>query len=294
MQSERPSPHADWTTDISTPENSATQNSATQNSEAQRPAAGRPPSRLRARLTVAGIVALIALALGLVAFLIWTQLVMPADRAAAQAVFDNPAVTVTDTPDSVVIAPSHGGSLAGLVFIPGAKVDPYAYLATLSGTVEELGLTVVITKPTLNLAFFDQRSVAAFTAVAPDVAAWFVGGHSLGGVRACMLADDPATEVSGLVLFASYCASAVDDDLSVLSISGSADGLSTPAKIRATADLLPADATFVQIDGANHAAFGAYGAQPGDGEATISPAESAQAITDAIGQFVAERFMQSE
>jgi hypothetical protein len=50
----------------------------------------------------------------------------------------------------------------------------------------------------------------------------------------------------------------------------------------------------VQIDGANHAAFGAYGVQPGDGEATISPAESAQAIEDAIGEFVAEQFMQSE
>jgi pimeloyl-ACP methyl ester carboxylesterase len=294
MPSERPSPHADWTTDISTPENSGGQTSEAQTSEAQRPAAGRPTSRLRARIAVAGFGALTALALGVVAFLIWTQLVMPADRAAAQAVFDNPAVTVTDTPDSVVIAPVEGDSVAGLVFIPGAKVDPYAYLATLSGTVEELGLTVVITKPTLNLAFFDQRSVATFTAAAPDVTAWFVGGHSLGGVRACMLADDPETEAAGLILFGSYCASAVDDDLGVLSISGSEDGLSTPAKIRDTADLLPASTTFVQIPGANHAAFGAYGAQPGDGDATIAPAASTQAITDAIGPFVAEQVTQAQ
>jgi len=234
----------------------------------------------------------VALALGIVAVLIWTQLVMPADRAAAQAVFDNPAVTVTDTDVSVVIAPAEKPSTAGLVFIPGAKVDPYAYLATLSGTVEATGMTVVITKPVLNLAFFDQRPLDTFTDTAPDVTAWLVGGHSLGGVRACMYAAD--APVAGLVLFGSYCAAAVDDDLAVLSLSGSEDGLSTPAKIQDTADLLPADTVFVEIDGANHAAFGAYGAQPGDGEATISPAESERAITDALSAFTALRFSPSE
>lgn len=282
MRSERRWPHADWTTDLST---------------SQEPRRARPASRTRARIAVAGWSALVALALGVVAFLLWAQLVMPADREAAQAVFDNPAVTVTDTPDSVVIAPTHGATMAGLVFIPGAKVDPYAYLATLSGTVEATGMTVVITKPVLNLAFFDQRPLDTFTAAAPDVATWFVGGHSLGGVRACMYAQDAQdadTPVTGLVLFGSYCAAAVDDDLAVLSISGSEDGLSTPAKIRHTADLLPADSTFVQIEGANHAAFGAYGAQSGDGIATITPAESERAITDALGRFVTERFMQAE
>ncbi|WEO76122.1 alpha/beta hydrolase [Cryobacterium sp. SO2] len=252
-------------------------------------------TRTRARIAFAGWSALTALALGIVAILVWTQLVMPADRAAAQAVLDNPAVTVTDTDVSVVIAPAEKPSIAGLVFIPGAKVDPYAYLATLSGTVEATGMTVVITKPVLNLAFFDQRPLDTFTAAAPDVTAWFVGGHSLGGVRACMYADDPAnTEVAGLVLFGSYCASAVDEELPVLSISGSEDGLSTPAKIEDTADLLPDDTTFVQVQGANHASFGAYGAQPGDGVATITPAESADAITDALSDFVALRFMQSD
>jgi len=245
---------------------------------------------LRSRIRFGGWTALTALALGIVTFLIWTQLVMPADRTEAQAVLDNPAITVTDTPDSVIIAPAHGGSIAGLVFIPGAKVDPYAYLATLSGTVEATGMTVVITKPVLNLAFFDLRPLDAFTAAVPNTTRWFVGGHSLGGVRACMLADDDPA-VAGLVLFGSYCASPVDDGLPVLSISGSEDGLSTPAKIDDTADLLPADTTFVQIDGANHAAFGAYGAQPGDGMATITAAESHQAITDALTPFVAEHVM---
>jgi len=246
----------------------------------------RRASRLRRRIRVAGWSSLVALLLGVVAFLIWTQLVMPADREAAQVVFDDPALRVTDTDSSVVIAPSGPASGVGLVFIPGAKVDPYAYLATLAGTVEQTGLTVVITKPVLNLAFFDLRPLDTFTAAAPEVTDWLVGGHSLGGVRACMFAQDRANEVAGLVLFGSYCASAIDDArLPVLSISGSQDGLSTPAKIEDTAALLPADTTFVQIDGANHASFGAYGDQPGDGVATLTPAQSEQAITDALGEF---------
>ena len=251
-----------------------------------------PRTRVRARIQFAGWSALTALALGIVTVLIWTQLVMPADRAAAQAVFDNPAVTVTDTAVSVVIAPAGKPSTTGLVFIPGAKVDPYAYLATLSGTVEATGLTVVITKPVLNLAFFDQRPLDTFTDTAPDVTAWFVGGHSLGGVRACMYAAD--AQVAGLVLFGSYCAAPVDDELPVLSISGSEDGLSTPATIEDTAGRLPVGTTFVRIEGANHASFGAYGAQPGDGEATISPAESERAITEALSAFTALRSTQPE
>jgi hypothetical protein len=287
MRSARPSPHEDWTTDIS-PHHTVEPEPAGAGG-APAAASTRPRSRLRGRIVVIGCAALVALALGGVAFLIWTQLVLPADRAAAQSVFDDRRVSVTDTPESVVIAPRQNPADAGLVFLPGAKVDPYAYLATLAGTVESTGMTVVITKPTLNLAFFDRRPLADFTRAAPEVTTWFLGGHSLGGVRACMLAADASAAgepVAGLVLFGSYCAAPVDDGLSVLSVSGSADGLSTPAKVRAAAGLLPADSTFVEIEGANHAAFGAYGAQPGDGVASITPAEAEHAITDAVSTFV--------
>ena len=56
----------------------------------------------------------------------------------------------------------------------------------------------------------------------------------------------------------------------VLSISGSNDGLSTPAKIDASRADLPDTSTFTVIDGAVHAQFGSYGVQPGDGTPTIS------------------------
>jgi dienelactone hydrolase len=148
----------------------------------------------------------------------------------------------------------------------------------LSGIAED-GTTVVITKPTLNLAIADSRPLETFTDDAPDIDGWVVGGHSLGGVKACELATDDS--VVGLLLFGSYCASDLSDSpLAVLSFVGENDGLSTPEKIADAMGNLPDTATVVEIPGANHANFGNYGAQPGDGESTANDTEVQRIITE--------------
>lgn len=243
--------------------------------------------RVRRRLLRAVAVAAVALVLVVVVFLAWAHTVMAGDREAALEVWRNDAVAVTETDVSFVLEPTSAGRAEGLVFVPGARVDPFAYARVLSGVVERSGVTVVITKPTLNLAFFDSRPLSDFTAAAPTVDEWSVGGHSLGGVKACaMAAGDDSVPVSGLVLFGSYCAEDVSDTaLDVLSVSGTEDGLSTPEDIDAGADLLPPDATFVELDGANHADFGDYGAQPGDGVSTLPRDVVRAEITDALVAF---------
>ena len=237
--------------------------------------------RIARRIRIGVIAFVVVILLVVVGVLVWANIVMQGDRDRALEVWTNDAVEVTSTEHSVVMAPTGVASETGLVFIPGAKVDPYAYLYKLSEIVERTGATIVITKPTLNLAFFDQRPLTTFTADAPGVDRWFVGGHSLGGVRACMRADDP--DVSGLVLFGSYCANDLTDSgLEVLSISGSRDGLSTPDKIADARQLLPKDAAFVEIQGLNHAGFGDYGTQPGDNTATIPSEQQRDEITNAL------------
>ncbi len=216
------------------------------------------------------------LVLVVVGTLAWTQIgVMSAEPEPLETVRENTALTVTDAEEGIVLAPADGGSEVGLVFIPGAKVDPWAYAAILQGLAED-GVTVVITRPWLNLAFFDPRGMDAFTSAAPEVDVWAVGGHSLGGVRACQLAPD----ADALVLFASYCANDLSDSrLPVLSLAGSEDGLSTPEKIADARDLLPSDAELVEIAGASHASFGDYGPQSGDGTPTISTTEMHAEVT---------------
>jgi pimeloyl-ACP methyl ester carboxylesterase len=218
----------------------------------------------------------VVLVLVVVGTLAWTQIgVMSAEPEPLETVRENTALTVTDAEEGIVLAPAAGGSEVGLVFIPGAKVDPWAYAAILQGLAED-GVTVVITRPWLNLAFFDPRGMDAFTSAAPEVDVWAVGGHSLGGVRACQLAPD----ADALVLFASYCANDLSDSrLPVLSLAGSEDGLSTPEKIADARDLLPSDAELVEIAGASHASFGDYGPQSGDGTPTISTTEMHAEVT---------------
>lgn len=246
-----------------------------------------PRTRSRGRRIATRVLLGFLAFLGLVVagFLIWASTgVMDAEAGPLSAVEDDPAVTVTDHPEAVVMAPADGDSRRGLVFIPGAKVTAEAYMSNLSGIVEEDNITVVITKPTLNLAFFDLRPLDSFTELAPGVDQWVVGGHSLGGVKACQFADDPG--VSGLVLFGSYCA----NDLSasavpVLSLGGSEDLLSTPTAIQDASNKLPLSAQFIQIDGASHARFGDYGIQSGDGTATISSEEMREILTEDLSAF---------
>jgi pimeloyl-ACP methyl ester carboxylesterase len=233
---------------------------------------------------IASVVAVILLAA--IGVIIWSQVgVMPAEAGPLAGVKDDPAIAITDDDAGIVLAPASGGSTVGLVYIPGAKVDPWAYAAKLSGVVADDHVTVVITKPWLNLAFFDLRPLSAFTGLAPDVHTWMVGGHSLGGVRACQL----ATDADALALFASYCANDLSGTaLPVLSLSGSEDGLSTPQKIADARHLLPASADMVEIPGASHSSFGDYGPQPGDGTPTISDADMTAELTAQIGRFAAE------
>jgi pimeloyl-ACP methyl ester carboxylesterase len=227
--------------------------------------------------------ALVLVALG--AFLLWTRIgVMGAEPAPWQSVLDDPGIFEERTDVGLVLRPDEDQRTdVGLVFQPGAKVEPEAYAARLSSLVTELGMTVVIADPPLHLALLDRRDLDELTADAPEIGTWLVGGHSMGGVQACRLAED----ADALVLFASYCANDLSGTaLPVLSLAGSEDGLSTPEKIAEHRDLLPQDATMVEIDGASHASFGDYGPQQGDGTASAEHAEVDAAIEQAVAQLL--------
>ena len=250
------------------------------------PAETAPPRRRLRRILawVFGVLGGLIL-IAVVGIVIWSQVgVSQAEPEPLAAVKADDRIVITDDSAGIVLAPAEGAGDVGLVFIPGGKVDAWAYAAKLSELVAEDGITVVITKPWLNLAFFDLRPLDAFTGLAPDIDTWMIGGHSLGGVRSCMLASD----ADALVLFGSYCATDLTaSGLPVLSIGGSEDGLSTPDKIADASDLLPADAELDQIEGASHSSFGDYGPQAGDGTPTISDEDMTAQLTELVGSLAA-------
>lgn len=240
------------------------------------------------RLTLG--IAVVVLGAGWLALIAWLR-PYPAVEPALAAMASDDVVTVTETATEIVLAPTGGADGTGVLFQPGALVDPRAYAAVLR-PLAEAGHTVVVPKQPLGIAFLALGTFDDARSRHADVTGWVVGGHSLGGTVAAMqadAADDARTAPSvGLLFFASYPADDLSESLTipVRSISGSQDGLSTPAKIDASRANLPADTEFVEIEGASHAQFGSYGPQAGDGTPTIDADDARAQISDAALVFV--------
>ena len=218
-------------------------------------------------LVVLGGVALAA-ALG---FVIWAETPLgPMPEAVAALETDEYVTVVQD--NVIVFRPNETTPTVGLVFYPGAHIDPVSYAPAMRALAAQ-GFLVVVAPMPLNLAVLDSDRAADVIADFPEVRRWAVGGHSLGGaMAAAFVASDPAA-ADGLVLWAAYPSSG--DDLStweglVTSVSATNDGLATRDDIVRTTPLLPAGTEFVIVDGGNHAQFGWYGEQRGDGVASIS------------------------
>ncbi len=196
------------------------------------------------------------------------------------------SVSVVSTPTAITLTPKAGAaaytSRVGLVFQPGALVDPRAYVPLLARVAAD-GHLVVIVKQPLSFGLLALGAPDGPIAEHPEVARWAVGGHSLGGVAASMYAASHSDRVSGLVLWASYPASSLADrtGLAVASISGTADGLARPATIEARRGDLPASKVFTPVAGAVHAYFGDYGEHAGDGIPTVPREQAQTAIVDA-------------
>jgi hypothetical protein len=74
----------------------------------------------------------------------------------------------------------------------------------------------------------------------------------------------------------------------VLSIYGSEDGVMNREKYEKYKENLPSILTEIIIDGGNHANFGLYGRQDGDGSAEIDAFDQIFRTADAIYEFISE------
>lgn len=230
---------------------------------------------------------IIIVVIGLGVGLLWLR-PFPASDAAVAALADDEAVTVTTTSDLITFSPREPAG-TGLIFYPGARVEPRAY-AVLMHALAARGTATFIIKLPYDIAFLAQDRATAIIAAHPKIRTWAVGGHSLGGVVACSYAAAHTDRIVGLLLYASYPASDLSTTLgntAVLSLSGTNDGLATPTKVEQDRPMLPASTRYVAINGGVHAFFGDYGAQPGDGEPTVSRAEAQAVIINTSAEFLA-------
>ena len=173
-------------------------------------------------------------------------------------------------------------SETGLIFYPGAKVEEISY-APLMKQLAANGLDCYLVTMPGNLAIFGMNK-ATDVMTAYKYKHWYIGGHSLGGAMAASYAADHADELDGLLLLAAYSTKDLSDsDLAVVSLVGSEDGVINRDKLAKYADNLPKDTTVdIQFAGGNHAYYGNYGEQDGDGKAGISREEEQATVVDAV------------
>lgn len=236
------------------------------------------------RWTLIGLVAVLLIAA--TSFVIWAETPLGPMPEAVAALESDAAVRVQTEP-WLTFSPANSSPDTGLILYPGGRVDPISY-APPARSIAAAGYLVVIPPVPLNLAVFSPDVAADVIAAHPEIARWFVGGHSLGGAMAAGFAHANPQTVSGLVLWASYPAGSSDfsrrPDFPILSIYGTEDfGLDG---IEASRALLPATTEWVVMDGGNHAQFGWYGPQPGDGTACISREEQQEDIISATVEFL--------
>jgi len=177
----------------------------------------------------------------------------------------------------------------GFIIYPGAWVDPQSYAPT-AREIAKAGYLVVIVKMADDLAILPGNYNRASDVIAayPEITQWAIGGHSLGGVCASWYVKDFSDKMKGVVLWAAYGDGSFpiqDKDVDVIVISGSKDGLATATKIDAGKPYLPANTTYVVIEGGNHTNFGYYDTSPdavqsGDNPADISRPEQQKLIVE--------------
>lgn len=170
-----------------------------------------------------------------------------------------------------------------VIFYPGGKVEALAYIPLMEHCAQEGVLAVLMPMP-FNLAVLAKDAAELIPEQFPQVQHWYMAGHSLGGSMAASFAADHDW-VEGLILLAAYSTEDVSH-IPVLSIYGSADGVLNMEKYEQYRPNLPADLTESVIEGGNHAGFGLYGTQKGDGEAAISNAEQIVRTAQEIAAFV--------
>jgi hypothetical protein len=220
------------------------------------------------------VVALVLLFVAVAGFTIWAYTPLGPSAEALAALESDAAVTVSTEP-WLTFTPTEAAESVGFILYPGGRVDPRSY-APQARAIAEQGYLVIIPPMPFNLAVFGVNKADDVMAAHPEITDWAVGGHSLGGAMAASYFFSQEGSEDGLVLWASYATpgnSLAERQLLATSIYGTLDGVASPAEVLAGKALLPSDATFIPIEGGNHAQFGSYGPQPGDNPAAISSEE---------------------
>lgn len=230
------------------------------------------------------IIPLLCLAILTIVFLIYASSYFHADQTALDALGSDELVKVSEA--------EYGWFFDGpseenvYIFYPGAKVEETAY-APLLHQLAENDMDVCLVKMPLRFAFLGLNKAESIIQN-NKYDHYFIGGHSLGGAMAAVYAANHSETIDGVIHFASYSTKELDDSMMEIVIYGTEDKIVSRKSIEKGREIAPDRYYEYTIDGGNHAQFGNYGNQPGDGTASISAqdqqSEAIRLIGDTIGK----------
>jgi len=231
-----------------------------------------------------------------VIFVAWSLWAYRPTAEARTAIASDASVTVVRGDTWWRFVPRAPRGDVGLLFFPGALVDPVAYAPLVRG-VAAAGYHALLVEVPRRGAFDGADGPEVFnrareaTRAIPQVSRWVVGGHSRGGVIAARAVNGGLAGMAGLVLVGTSHPrdfSLAHVTIPVTRIYGTRDTIADVEKLEANRRNLPASIRDVRIDGGNHSQFGSYGFQPGDWPATISRGHQQRLTLEGILETLAE------
>lgn len=187
--------------------------------------------------------------------------------------------------DDTIVFEAENSSV-GLIFYPGGKVEYKAYIPLMI-ELKEKGITCLLVDMPFNLAVLDVNRAEGLQDKFSGIDNWYIGGHSLGGSMAASYLSKNLNDYEGLILLGSYSTADFSNaDLKVLSIYGENDKVMNKEKYDKYKENIDDNLTEIIIEGGNHAYFGMYGNQDGDGEASISNVKQIEETANIIFDFI--------
>ena len=168
------------------------------------------------------------------------------------------------------------GSETAIIFYPGARVE-YTSYAKLMYRLAENGEDTFLLGMPLNFAFLGINKPDSIIEKY-DYSNYYLSGHSLGGVAASMYTSSNPDKIKGLIMLSSYPTKKLPDGIEYISIYGSEDKVLNIDKYNDSKKYFPDNYKEYVIEGGNHAGFGNYGNQKGDGISKITSDEQEEYV----------------
>ena len=188
---------------------------------------------------------------------------------------------LTFSEDRNTISYTISNPLANIIFVPGGLVEPDSY-QFLAARLAMEGYNVTIVKVAFNLAILTPNKPSRY--IVDDLENIIIG-HSLGGVVASMVAAKQE-DISKIIMLGSYPIADISAIDSLMITAEHDDGMD-PIKFNdSLVYVSEMNNTIVDIEGGNHAQFGWYGPQKGDGDAEISTLVQQDIVVQLILDFL--------